>query len=863
VLAGGNSGALNVAVASTGRVTSVTTAGNAVTGGTLALTGGGDLTIKVGGALVGAAALGGGGSALTDLRGTLDVSAQSIGTIAPIYAHDNADPRAADPLAVGAATSSLGLVLMLGDAIANVQSAGDLVLSGAGDPGRVASPLSSPFDYQGSSFLSGGQTWFSLWTANTAVNLFSAGGNLTPSTLFIDGGRLDGGLNLGSTNGVFSAPPTLRAVAADGNIFYGPLNVQNQGQGTVMELAPSPVGQLDLLAGQSIFANGMTIDMSGAPADADALPNPFKPAVLLNLPGSVSVSNANDTVYPPGTTPSTGSLFFFENDTPAGNLHAGDHEPIRIYAAAGDIVDLVLGDSTTGPGNSGTFYRAAKPADIFAGRDLVDVGGVIVNDGNTDISSISAGRDILYANFKIGGPGLLAVSAARNFYQADRGILESIGPVVAAGAQKAGSGAGITVLTGVGAAGPDYAGFAADYLDPAGTPGLTGGSQIVTQHDDELYAWLQQRFGYAGAAGADAYAYFTALPADQQDVFVRQVYFEELTAGGREFNDPSSVRYRSYVRGRDAIAALFPALDGQGNALPYEGNLTLFGPSGIHTDFGGGIQVLTPGGTTLVGVEGVAPPGTSGLITQGAGDIDIYSQGSVLLGLSRIMTTFGGNILAWSAEGDINAGRGSKTTLVYTPPKREYDDLGNVSLSPQAPSTGAGIATLAPIPEVPAGDVDLIAPLGTIDAGEAGIRVSGNVNLAALQVVNAANIQVQGKSTGLPVVAMVNVAALTNASAAASQAAMAAQDTVQQQQAASRAALPSIFTVQVLGFGSEPADGDGAANAPPPATGRQSSLGLPYDPANPVQFVGVGGEFDASQLARLTAGQRRVLQQER
>ncbi|KAG0732674.1 hypothetical protein G6F23_014086 [Rhizopus arrhizus] len=112
------------------------------------------------------------------------------------------------------------------------------------------------------------------------------------------------------------------------------------------------------------------------------------------------------------------------------------------------------------------------------------------------------------------------------------------------------------------------------------------------------------------------------------------------------------------------------------------------------------------------------------------------------------MTTFGGGITAWSAQGDINAGRGSKTTVLYTPPKRVYDAFGNVTLSPNAPSTGAGIATLAPLPEVPAGDVDLYAPLGTIDAGEAGIRVSGNVNIAALQVVNAANIQAQGDSAG-------------------------------------------------------------------------------------------------------------------
>ena len=111
------------------------------------------------------------------------------------------------------------------------------------------------------------------------------------------------------------------------------------------------------------------------------------------------------------------------------------------------------------------------------------------------------------------------------------------------------------------------------------------------------------------------------------------------------------------------------------------------------------------------------------------------------------MTTFGGGILAWSAEGDINAGRGSKTTVVYTPP-RAHDALGNVVMAPQTPAAGAGIATLNPIPEVPRGDVDLIAPLGTIDPGEAGVRSSGNVNVAALHVVNAANIQAQGNSSG-------------------------------------------------------------------------------------------------------------------
>lgn len=184
----------------------------------------------------------------------------------------------------------------------------------------------------------------------------------------------------------------------------------------------------------------------------------------------------------------------------------------------------------------------------------------------------------------------------------------------------------------------------------------------------------------------------------------------------------------------------------------------------------------------MFGIEGEAPPSTAGIVTQGQGDIQAYSRDSILLGQSRIMTTFGGSILAWSAEGDINAGRGSQTTVVHTPPRRIYDAWGNVSLSPQVPSTGAGIATLNPIPEVAPGDIDLIAPLGTIDAGEAGIRVSGNVNVAALQVVNAANIQTQGQSSGIPLVASVNTGALTSASAAASSATQAAEDVSRQQQ---------------------------------------------------------------------------------
>lgn len=253
-----------------------------------------------------------------------------------------------------------------------------------------------------------------------------------------------------------------------------------------------------------------------------------------------------------------------------------------------------------------------------------------------------------------------------------------------------------------------------------------------------------------------------------------------MLLGGREYNDSGSPRYGSYLRGRDAIATLFPTNDAAGHPNDYNGATTMFSrvvgmnnangvnipvtsDAGVRTNFGGSIQMLNPGGRTLVGVEGVTPGAAAGVVTQGEGDID------------------------------------------------------------------------------------LVAPLGTIDAGEAGIRVSGNVNFAALAIVNAANVQVQGKSTGLPVIAAVNVGALTNASATAAQAATAAQDAMARDRAAQRQNAPSIFSIRMLGGGSDTpapnADQKGASLAP---QARAS-----YDPSSAFQLVG-NGELTEAQKMQLT-----------
>lgn len=116
-------------------------------------------------------------------------------------------------------------------------------------------------------------------------------------------------------------------------------------------------------------------------------------------------------------------------------------------------------------------------------------------------------------------------------------------------------------------------------------------------------------------------------------------------------------------------------------------------------------------------------------------------------------------------------------------------------------------------------------------------------------MINAANIQVQGKSSGIPVVASVNTGALASASSAASSASGAAEEAARGQQRAARERQPSIVTVQVLGFGNERLQGGEEARAPAP-TG--------YDANRSVQVLGAG-PLDEQARSRLTEEEQRNL----
>jgi Filamentous haemagglutinin family outer membrane protein len=92
--------------------------------------------------------------------------------------------------------------------------------------------------------------------------------------------------------------------------------------------------------------------------------------------------------------------------------------------------------------------------------------------------------------------------------------------------------------------------------------------------------------------------------------------------------------------------------------------------------------------------------------------------------------------------------RGAEPTSDVPPPDYKMDPDAYFLVDAKSGVTGAGIATLQTIPEAPPGNAHLVAPHGTVDAGAAGIRVSGNLFIAAHHVENAFNIQVQGITPG-------------------------------------------------------------------------------------------------------------------
>jgi hypothetical protein len=638
-------------------------------------------------------------------------------------------------------------------------------------------------------------------------------------------------------------PGTFRALA-----YSGDINVIGN-----LTLSPSPTGTVDLIAAGSInglqnnglFDASLLHDTSANPyewatsainlSDADPASIPGV-ATPLSLPAQATGFRGASWLATPDTLFTNFDNLFAESGSTqglysviqtqqalhaAGVLHAADPNPVHLYALAGDISGL-------------TFY-AGKSGDVIAGNDITDIALYLQNNQPNDLTLVEAGRDLVAydlnsplrlaaqtagnlllnpdgvpgpssgdpnaGDIQIGGPGTLEVFSGRDF---NLGVGNSVGDGTGVGITSIGNArnpylpfAGADIITGAGlgaAAGLessrlDFTKFIAEFLSPD-----TGGLQSVRYLAD-----LAPLLDLTANDAQGAWSKFRKLSKEQQNELALQIFYDVLRDAGRDFNNSASPNFGTYTEGQAAIATLFP-----GNA--WQGDISLTSRE-IKTANGGNISIFAPGGSLTVGYDlGDNQPTDQGILTEHGGNISIFTDGDVNVGTSRIFTLRGGDEIIWSSHGNIAAGAASKT-VQSAPPTRVLIDpqSGDVQTDLAGLATGGGIGVLESVSGVPPGNVDLIAPTGIIDAGDAGIRVSGNLNLAAVQVLNASNIQVTGTSAGTPtVVAAPNLsAALTSASntagaanSAADQAAKQAASNAQQPQD-----IPSIITVEVLGFG--------------------------------------------------------------
>jgi filamentous hemagglutinin family protein len=745
--------------------------------------------------------------------------------------------------------------LFVGKSSFNLTAAGNLLLGPVSNPFSLPQGIGNRFWYK---------TYFSTISPQSSVVALSLGGDVTyrnavtlPSqnvaTPMLEVWHQTQLLFTGSASSTSWFQPWLR-LAETGLTPFSPVWSLSASNLSLTSLTgdlnlvgdlttfPSPTGQLEFLAAGSINAlqptglsrlpsrelvrNWFSSTINLSDANPGSIPRELTPLTSVTAsPAGAVVSNS--TV--PGFMNNLSMLFEESGSVTGinsvlqtrqarhtqGGLRGNDAQPLRIYALGGDLSGLTL--------------FSGKEVRISSARDISDVALYVQNNNAEDSSIITAGRDItvfdsasllrvatlssgnvlssdqntLPGDIQISGPGTLQVLAGRDL---DLGTGSN---------QADGTGTGITSIGS--RRNPYLTAAGADVVIGAGI----GPAASLAMSDLDFGSFINEFVLSAEgkvyleeiAPGID----FNSVSDEERAHLALEVFYLYLRNTGRNFNNPESPEYQSYTSGFAAIKALFP------ESASWAGQI-LTQSRDIRTRSGGNISIFTPGGgltmaNTTIGNQQTPP----GIITESGGSISLFTDQSVDIGVARIFTLRGGDLVIWSSKGNIAAGSSSRT-VQSAPPTRVVIDPQSASVETDRAglATGGGIGVLATVEGVSPGDVDLIAPSGIIDAGEAGIRVTGNINLAAVSVLNAANISASGTTSGAPStsVSAPSVSTITSAAntVAASTSTIAASE--QRQTASEMKSVEetaSIISVVVIGYG-QASDDDEDEQREEPAT---------------------------------------------
>jgi hypothetical protein len=493
-------------------------------------------------------------------------------------------------------------------------------------------------------------------------------------------------------------------------------------------------------------------------------------------------------------------------------------------------IDSRPAEFLTGNGNiSGLTLYSPKRTLVHAGGDISDVGLYIQNNTVADVSEVTAGGSITLfdpssplqikaqydmrslsfqaskqllssGDIQISGPGALVVTAGGNI---DLGN----GPNNADG-----TGVGITSIGNSRNPALPFEGADMQLMTGVKAPESLGADKILAsaasaKDSSRFFKEVSDALMQTGNNGlVDAFltmhSWDELINSDKVGDDIKSriamgLFDILLRDTGRDFNEPNSPNYRSYASGEQAIANLF------GIDYQYTGSVITWSRD-LRTKNGGSITINAPGGgvtlaNTTIGST-LAPPG---IVTEHGGAINIFTKENVDIGIGRIFTLQGGDIMIWSDKGNIAAGSSAKT-VASAPPTRVLIDPQSaaVVIDLAGLATGGGIGVLATVKDAPVGNVDLIAPSGYIDAGDAGIRASGNLTLAAPVIKNANNISAASTKGAPPAVAAPATAAPPASANTAAAANNKASQTISKNNASGQAdETPSIYSIDILGYG--------------------------------------------------------------
>ena len=710
------------------------------------------------------------------------------------------------------------------------------------------------------------QEWMNQFIARDDTGLISAWQPWLRITEYgIDSTTVNGKvLGLGPLVSLMPSEVNLTSLSGEINISGG-ITTMPSSKGDISIVARRGVNGLTqtgyITSGAMQVWTAATINLSDA--DPASLPGVNAPvsqwAYLHNQPYNILFANMGEVQ--PFTAPISQHLL--ESGSYSGNqgtlqfklalhdsipLHQKDDIPLTIYSGTGDISGLTL--------------FSPKFTQIIAGGNITDIGFYIQNVNAHDVSLVSAGGNIIPYDPTSPLETKIPATAASQFQSGD---IQISGPgtleVLAGGNIDLGNNPGAngdsSIMLGIASIGnqrnPGLPFHGADIVASAGLPlgaGLTSSSSLALdsfaksvlstpmgqQYLDDLKFQMDPSNNGAPYAGnltlAESYTPSDFLEGSEtfignpelKSLMELQLFYIVLRTTARDHNNSASPNFGSYQIAENAIAKLLNDGSGSGNIITWS--------QSIASVNGGNIDLFAPyGGITMgsINYKATPPAVAPGIVTQGGGAINVYVRNDLTLGINRIFTLKGGDIMMWSNLGNIAAGASSKTVQSAPPTQVLVDPTSALVEADLAGlATGGGIGTLQTLAGITRSSVDLIAVSGIIDAGDAGIRSSGNLNLAATKILNADNIAVGGLSVGVPPVASSSApaaaapaapAAASAPSSAASTAAAAASNsadkTADKGNSAQQDETPSEYTITIDGYGGSADDEDSkkAANA--------------------------------------------------